>query len=117
MTTGTMPFPEHIERIFESYRVPADTKAALYDLYVSLGDEALEVFGDIAESNETDNVFTRTFTVQGPNLAFVIDDRSRIDDRQIADLRFGANDRLGGNHYVSSQDRRGGNSCDSGRWD
>jgi hypothetical protein len=45
-----MPFPNHIERIFETFRVPADTKAALYDLYVSLGDEALEVFGDIAES-------------------------------------------------------------------
>jgi hypothetical protein len=45
-----MPFPEPIERIFEAYRVPADTKAALYDLYVSMGDEALEVFGDIAES-------------------------------------------------------------------
>jgi hypothetical protein len=45
-----MPFPEHIERVFETFRVPADTKAALYDLYISLGDEALEVFGDIAES-------------------------------------------------------------------
>jgi hypothetical protein len=45
-----MPFPSHIERVFEAFRVPADTKAALYDLYVSLGDEALEVFGDIAES-------------------------------------------------------------------
>jgi hypothetical protein len=45
-----VPFPEHIEAIFETFRVPADTKAALYDLYVSLGDEALEVFGDIAES-------------------------------------------------------------------
>jgi hypothetical protein len=45
-----VPFPDHIERIFETFRVPADTKAALYDLYVSLGDEALEVFGDIAES-------------------------------------------------------------------
>jgi hypothetical protein len=45
-----MPFPDHIERIFETFRVPADTKAVLYDLYVSLGDEALEVFGDIAES-------------------------------------------------------------------
>jgi len=45
-----MPFPSHIDRIFESFRVPADTKAALYDLYLSLGDEALEVFGDIAES-------------------------------------------------------------------
>ena len=45
-----MPFPEHIARILETFRVPADTKAVLYDLYVSLGDEALEVFGDIAES-------------------------------------------------------------------
>ena len=45
-----MPFPSHIEHIFETFRVPADTKAALYDLYVSLGDEALEVFGDIAET-------------------------------------------------------------------
>jgi hypothetical protein len=45
-----VPFPSHIEHIFETFRVPADTKAALYDLYVSLGDEALEVFGDIAES-------------------------------------------------------------------
>jgi hypothetical protein len=45
-----VPFPDHIERTFETFRVPADTKAALYDLYVSLGDEALEVFGDIAES-------------------------------------------------------------------
>jgi len=45
-----VPFPAHIERIFETFRVPADTKAALFDLYVSLGDEALEVFGDIAES-------------------------------------------------------------------
>jgi len=45
-----MPFPDHIERIFEAFRVPADTKAALYELYVSMGDEALEVFGDMAES-------------------------------------------------------------------
>lgn len=45
-----MPFPPHIDRIFEAYRVPADTKAVLYDLYVSMGDEALQVFGDIADS-------------------------------------------------------------------
>jgi hypothetical protein len=30
--------------------VPADTKAALYDLYVSMGEGVLDVFGDIAES-------------------------------------------------------------------
>jgi hypothetical protein len=45
-----MPFPPHIDRVFEAYHVPADTKAALYDLYVSMGDETLKVFGDIAES-------------------------------------------------------------------
>jgi len=44
-----MGFPGHIERVFDAYGVPADTKAALYDLYVAMGDEVLEVFGDIAE--------------------------------------------------------------------
>src|SRR5437660_1367683 len=44
-----MPFPAHIDQVFDEYRVPADTKAALYDLYVSMGDEVLEVFSDIAE--------------------------------------------------------------------
>lgn len=44
-----MPFPEHIDRVLNAYRVPAETKAALYDLYLSLGDEVLEVFADLAE--------------------------------------------------------------------
>jgi hypothetical protein len=44
-----MSFPSHLERILDAYGVPADTKAALYDLYVALGDEVLDVFGDIAE--------------------------------------------------------------------
>jgi hypothetical protein len=44
-----MPFPEHIERVFEAFRIAADTKATLYDLYVSMGPEVLEVFSDIAE--------------------------------------------------------------------
>src|SRR5260370_18743325 len=44
-----MPFPAHIDRVFAEYRFAADTKAALYDLYVSMGDEVLEVFSDIAE--------------------------------------------------------------------
>ncbi len=44
-----MPFPSHIESILTAYGVRADTKSALYDLYVALGDEVLEVFGDIAE--------------------------------------------------------------------
>lgn len=45
-----MAFPEHIEHVFEIFGVPADTKNAVYDLYVSMGDEALEVFGEIAET-------------------------------------------------------------------
>ena len=44
-----MPFPSHIERIFDAFGVAADTKATLYDLYVSMGPEVLEVFSDIAE--------------------------------------------------------------------
>lgn len=44
-----MPFPTHIEQILVAYGVRADTKAALYDLYVSMGDEVLEVFADLAE--------------------------------------------------------------------
>jgi len=44
-----MPFPDHIARVFDAFGVPADTKDTLYDLYVAMGDEALEVFGDIAE--------------------------------------------------------------------
>ncbi|MCU1231108.1 MAG: hypothetical protein JWO97_3992 [Acidobacteria bacterium] len=45
-----MPFPDHINRIFDAYGVPADTKAAVYDLYVGMGDSVLEAFSDIAES-------------------------------------------------------------------
>src|SRR5205085_12322903 len=43
-------FPEHIERIFEVFGVPPDTKNAVYELYVAMGEDALEVFGEIAES-------------------------------------------------------------------
>ena len=45
-----MSFPEHIGRILDAYGVRADTKASLFDLYVSMGDEVLEVFADVAES-------------------------------------------------------------------
>ena len=58
-----MPFPEHIDRIFDAYGVRADTKAALYDLYVSMGDEVLEVFGDIAEAVESPAVLRPEDTV------------------------------------------------------
>ena len=45
-----MAFPDHIERVFEAFGVPPDTKNAVYELYVAMGEEALEVFGEIAES-------------------------------------------------------------------
>jgi hypothetical protein len=44
-----MPFPPHIERVLTAYGLRADTKSALYDLYLSLGAEVLEVFADAAE--------------------------------------------------------------------
>jgi hypothetical protein len=42
-------FPSHIAKVLDAYGVRADTRAALYDLYVSMGSEVLEVFSDIAE--------------------------------------------------------------------
>src|SRR6266511_2663612 len=45
-----MSFPEHIARVFDAFGIAADTRSVLYDLYVAMGDEALEVFGEIAES-------------------------------------------------------------------
>jgi hypothetical protein len=44
-----LPFPDHIDRVLTAYRVPADTRSALYELYLSLGDEVLEVFADLAD--------------------------------------------------------------------
>ena len=46
-----MSFPEHLGRILDAYGVRSDTKAALYDLYVSMGDEVLEVFADLADKS------------------------------------------------------------------
>ena len=45
-----MPFPDHIARVFDAFGIAADTKDVLYDLYITMGDEVLEVFGDIAEN-------------------------------------------------------------------
>ena len=44
-----MPFPEHIEAVFTAFRIAPDTKAALYDLYVAMGAEVLEVFAEVSE--------------------------------------------------------------------
>ncbi len=46
-------FPDYIDRLFDAFGVPPDTKQAVYDLYVAMGEEALEVFGDIAEKVES----------------------------------------------------------------
>jgi len=53
-----MPFPEHIERVFDAFSVRADTKAALFDLYLSMGADVLEVFSDIAETVRTPSELT-----------------------------------------------------------
>jgi hypothetical protein len=42
-------FPAHIDRIFEAFGIAADTKSVIYEFYVSMGPEVLEVFSDIAE--------------------------------------------------------------------
>jgi len=44
-----LTFPAHIDRVLTQFGIRADTKAALYDLYIAMGDEVLEVFADIAE--------------------------------------------------------------------
>lgn len=44
-----MSFPPHIDAVLTHYRIRADTKAALYELYLTLGDEVLEVFADLSE--------------------------------------------------------------------
>ena len=44
-----MSFPPHIDRVLTTYGVRAETKAALYDLYLSMGGEVLEVFADLAD--------------------------------------------------------------------
>ncbi|HEX7151924.1 MAG TPA: hypothetical protein VF618_10585 [Thermoanaerobaculia bacterium] len=44
-----MGFPEHIARVLEAYGIRTDTKAALYELYLTLGDEVLDVFADYSD--------------------------------------------------------------------
>jgi hypothetical protein len=44
-----MSFPPHIENVLITYGIRAETKAALYDLYLSMGGEVLEVFADLAD--------------------------------------------------------------------
>ncbi len=44
-----MSFPPHIDHVLTAYGIRAETKAALYDLYLSMGGEVLEVFADLAD--------------------------------------------------------------------
>lgn len=44
-----MSFPPHIDHVLTTYGIRAETRAALYDLYLSLGGEVLEVFADLAD--------------------------------------------------------------------
>jgi hypothetical protein len=44
-----MAFPEHIEQVLVAFGIAPDTKAALYDLYVSMGAEVLEVFAELSD--------------------------------------------------------------------
>lgn len=53
-----MPFPENIARVLDAYGVLPDTKAALYDLYLSMGEEVLEVFADVAENIASASLLT-----------------------------------------------------------
>jgi hypothetical protein len=45
-----MPFPPHIESVLDRYGVSSATKAQLFDLYISMGEGALDVFIELAES-------------------------------------------------------------------
>jgi hypothetical protein len=66
-----MAFPEHLSRILDTHGVRPDTKAALYDLYVSLGDEVLDVFSDLAEGVASPAMLTPEDTV--PIRAWVVE--------------------------------------------
>jgi hypothetical protein len=55
-------FASHIEQILDQWGITPETKAALYDLYVSMGDEILEVFAELAESVERTDALTPAHT-------------------------------------------------------
>lgn len=53
-----MPFAPHIARVLEVHGIAPDTKSALYDLYVSMGDEVLDVFAELAEAAPSASALT-----------------------------------------------------------
>lgn len=48
-----MTFPAHIAEIFQRFGVPSATQAALYDLYVSMGADALDAFAEWTQTSGT----------------------------------------------------------------
>ncbi len=48
-----MPFPEHIEAVFTAFGIAPDTKAALYELYLAMGPDVLEIFAELSEKVES----------------------------------------------------------------
>ena len=69
-----MPFPSHIEQVLAAYGIRPDTKEALYDLYLSLGSDVLEVFADL-----TDDGTSPAELAPDDTLAI----RARVDERYL----------------------------------
>jgi len=46
-------FPPHLAQVLDSFGVRPDTKSILYDLYISLGNDVLEVFAELASEAES----------------------------------------------------------------
>lgn len=45
-----MPFPSHIQQVLDRFGVKPETKAALYDLYTSLGEAVFDIFIELADA-------------------------------------------------------------------
>jgi hypothetical protein len=45
-----MLFSERVEAVLASFGVPPDTKAALYDLYIQMGEDTIAAFAELAET-------------------------------------------------------------------
>lgn len=58
-----MAFPAHIEAVLTQFGIAPDTKAALYDLYLAMGAEVLEVFAELSEKVESPSSLTREDTL------------------------------------------------------
>ena len=59
-----MSFPPRIATILDEFRIQPDTKAALYALYIDMGEEVLDVFGDLADEVAAPHLVTPEDTVK-----------------------------------------------------